>query len=138
LLPLAPRNAVRRAPVRHPRRAPRDRRGEEARREEGRPVMSNARKPTSFLDWNDKDAVRRLLVDARVQADDIDATVQDMFRTRRDRALGPALARETYSDAMRSLLYLLSYAVGPGGFTPPGDDGADHGDPTDNGGAGPV
>lgn len=92
----------------------------------------------AFLDWNDKTAVRRFLVDARVQADDIDATVQDMLLPSRERELGPVQHRETYGQAMRSLLFLLSYAIGPDGFTPPGDDGDEHGDPSCNGGAGPT
>jgi hypothetical protein len=98
--------------------------------------MSTHRKPRrTFLDWNDKAAVRRFLVDAHVQAEDIDGVMQDMLLPPRERELGPALAREKYGDAMRSLLFLLDFAIGPEGFAPPDDE---HGDPAGNGGAGPT
>jgi hypothetical protein len=91
-----------------------------------------------YLDWNDKAAVRAFLVDARHQADDIDATIQDTFLPPEERDLGPALVRENYESVMRSLRFLLDYAIGPEGFPPEGEPETDTGDPAGNGDAGPV
>lgn len=64
---------------------------------------------------------------------DADAVTADMLRPPRERELGPALHARNYGEArgkiVASLAYLSSLAR---------DDGGEHGDPSGNGGAGPV
>lgn len=84
------------------------------------------------LDWNDRGAVRRWVVDLRVVADDLDAIVTDMLRPMRRRELGHRSHRAKCRDARKAIVELLAYAI------PPGDDGGERGDPSGNGGAGPT
>ena len=87
----------------------------------------------SRLNWNDPDEVRRVILDLRVAADDIDGIVVDMLAPTRLRSLGPVLHRRHYADARSTLVQLLEFAL------PPDDgEGGDHGDPSGNGGAGPT
>ena len=87
--------------------------------------------PADSLDWSDPIAVSRWLAGLRLSFNDADAAALDMLRPARARELGPALHREKYEGARAQILQALDYAAAP-----EPDDG--HGDPSGNGGAGPV
>ena len=65
------------------------------------------------FDPNDPEAFRRLMVDARVAADDIDAVVRDMLAKKRRRSLGRAQHKKLYRDALRKLLHILEHFLPP-------------------------
>jgi hypothetical protein len=88
----------------------------------------------SRLNWNDPDEVRRVILDLRVAADDIDGIVVDMLAPTRLRSLGPVLHRRHYADARYTLVQLLAFAPSPSD----GGKGGDHGGPSGNGDAGPT
>ena len=78
------------------------------------------------------DDMRRVLVALRVDCDDADAVTEDMLRAPRKREMGPVLHRQNYSEArakiVKSIAYLLRATA----------DEPEQGDPSGNGGAGPV
>jgi hypothetical protein len=76
------------------------------------------------VDWNDPEAIRRLLVELRVAADDTDAVVCDMFTKKRRRSLGRAQHKQLYRDARKSLIQVLEYLMPPP--PPPPADAAPH------------
>jgi hypothetical protein len=96
--------------------------------------------PTAFLDWTDRPAVRRFMLDARQQVEDIDGVIRDTFLPPRERQFGPAAVQDHYEDALRSLRFLLDFAVGPDGFPPEmvGDPDPAESDPAGSGDAGPT
>jgi hypothetical protein len=65
------------------------------------------------FDPNDPEAWRRLLVEARVAADDSDAVVKDMFKKPRRRSLGRAQHKHLYRDARKALIQILDYLMPP-------------------------
>src|SRR5262245_23683146 len=73
----------------------------------------------SRLDWNDREAVRRWVIDLRVVVDDLDAVIADMLRPPRARELGHAVHREKWREARDAIVSALAYAIPPDD----GDDG---------------
>jgi hypothetical protein len=63
------------------------------------------------FDPNDPELLRRLLVEARVAADDMDAVAVDMLRKKRRRSLGRAQHKKLYGDARRALIQILEYLM---------------------------
>ena len=55
--------------------------------------------------------IRALLVRLRVAFDDADAIAADMLRSPRDRELGPALHRQNYHDAKKTVVEELELLV---------------------------
>ncbi|APR82512.1 Hypothetical protein A7982_07861 [Minicystis rosea] len=55
----------------------------------------------------DRKNLRAALVELRVSFDDADAVTEDMLRPPRQRALGPALHRDNYTDAKQKILEVL-------------------------------
>lgn len=86
------------------------------------------------LDWDDTAAVLRWLADLRTAWDDASSVTVDMLEPLRKRKLGHAECRRLYSEASFQVDFLLHYATPK--RSP--DDGGEHGDPSGNGGAGPV
>ena len=60
-------------------------------------------------DWNDPELIRRLLVEARVAADDADAVVVDLLAKKRRRSLGHAQHTRLYRDARKTLIEILEH-----------------------------
>jgi hypothetical protein len=79
----------------------------------------------------DRDDLRRALVDLRVAFDDADAVTQDQMRPLRKREFGPVLAAHNYGDARSRVLAAHAYLMRLVSVGEPGD-------PSGNGGAGPV
>ena len=72
----------------------------------------------------DPEEIRRILVELRVAADDIDAVMIDMLRKKRRRSLGREQHKKLYRDALRKLLQILERLMPPppassGGGRPP-------------------
>jgi hypothetical protein len=65
------------------------------------------------FDPNDPEAFRRMMVDARVAADDIDGVVRDMLAKKRRRSLGRVQHKKLYRGAMRTLLQILGHFLPP-------------------------
>jgi hypothetical protein len=65
------------------------------------------------FDPNDPEAWRRLLVEARVAADDSDAVVKDMFAKPRRRSLGHKQHKQLYREARKTLIQILDYLMPP-------------------------
>ena len=65
------------------------------------------------FDPTDPEAFRRLLVEARVAADDSDAVVVDMFTKKRRRSLGRAQHKQLYREARKTLIEILEYLMPP-------------------------
>ena len=80
----------------------------------------------------DLEDMRRALLALKLAFDDADAVAEDMLRAPRKRQLGPVLHRKNYGDARASMLSGLDYLIG---ITKPEPE---NGDPSGNGGAGPV
>jgi hypothetical protein len=85
------------------------------------------------LNWHDREAVRRWVIDLRVQVDDLAVIVRDMLAPARSRELGHATHVTRVAELLHGIVTALAYAI------PPDDDGDDGpADPAGNGGAGPV
>ena len=67
----------------------------------------------SPFDPHDPEVFRRIMVDARVAADDIDGVVADMLRKKRRRSLGRAQHKKLYREAMKTLLQVLAQFLPP-------------------------
>jgi hypothetical protein len=65
------------------------------------------------FDPNDPEAFRRMMVEARVAADDIDGVFRDMLAKKRRRSLGRVQHKKLYRDAMRTLLQILEPFLPP-------------------------
>jgi hypothetical protein len=65
------------------------------------------------FDPTDIEAFRRLLVEARVAADDSDAVVKDMLKKPRRRSLGRAQHKHLHRDAHKALIQVLDYLMPP-------------------------
>jgi hypothetical protein len=74
------------------------------------------------FDPNDPEGFRRIMVDARVAADDIDSVVRDMLAKKRRRSLGRAQHKKLYRGAMKTLLQILGHFLPP----PPAGAAASH------------
>jgi len=83
------------------------------------------------LDWTDATEVSIWLAGLRQSFSDADAVTRDLLRPPRQRELGPVLHADTYSKARAQILQALDFAAEP-------EPDADPGDPSGNGGAGPV
>jgi hypothetical protein len=68
---------------------------------------------TGHLDWNDRAAVRALMLSMRVHLDDLFAVMADMQAPRRERELGPAQHRRIADECRDSLLAGFDYALPP-------------------------
>ena len=77
------------------------------------------------FDWNDPEAIRRLLVEVRVTVDDMDAVVVDMLAKKRRRSLGHAQHKKLYREARSSLIQILEHLMPPPPL-PPAADAAPH------------
>jgi hypothetical protein len=86
------------------------------------------------LDWNDATEVAIWLSGLRQSFDDLDGIALDMLKPARERELGHSLHEKHYADARASILHALDFASAP----EPDDEEPDSGDPSGNGGAGPV
>ncbi len=71
------------------------------------------------FDPTDVDALRRILVEARVAADDIDGVVGDMLRKKRRRFMGRLQHKQGYRDGRRTLVQILEYMTPPAPPSPP-------------------
>ena len=80
----------------------------------------------------DLEDARRALVALRVACDDADAVAEDMLRPPRKRQLGPVLARQNYDEARSKIVTGIAYLLRATADEP------EQGDPSGNGGAGPV
>ena len=89
------------------------------------------------LDWDDTAAVLRWLADLRTAWDDANSVTCDMLAPLRSRKLGPKECRRLYSEASFQLDQLIHFAMLKDA-PPPDDDDGGPGDPSGNGGAGPV
>lgn len=65
------------------------------------------------LDWNDHEAVRRVMIDLRVAVDDVDALVRDMLAPMRSRELGHVSHRNRYKELRAQIVQMLAYAMPP-------------------------
>ena len=65
------------------------------------------------FDPNDPEAFRRMMVEARVAADDIDGVVLDMFTKKRRRSLGRAQHKHLYREARKTLIQILEHLMPP-------------------------
>ena len=63
------------------------------------------------IDWNDPEAIRRLLVEVRVAIDDIDGVVRDKLAKKRRRSLGHAQHKKLYRDARRTVIEILEHLM---------------------------
>lgn len=85
------------------------------------------------MDEHIRTLMRRALLDLRVSSDDGDAVTQDMLRPASKRELGPVLHATNYRDARGKVLASIAFLM-----RILDDDGGEPGDPSGNGGAGPV
>jgi len=65
------------------------------------------------FDPDDPEDRRRMLLELRVAADDIDGVAVDMFTKKRRRSLGRAQHKQLYRDARRSLIQVLDHLLPP-------------------------
>lgn len=78
----------------------------------------------------DRNLVRRVIVDLRVSADDLHATVEDMLRPLGKRSFGRRLHREQLAEAHGNIVKAIAY------LAKLASDDDERGDPSGNGGAG--
>ena len=67
----------------------------------------------------DPEAIRRILLDLRVAADDIDAVAVDMLRKKRRRSVGREQHKKLYRDARKVMVQILERIMPPPPPPPP-------------------
>jgi hypothetical protein len=65
------------------------------------------------FDWNDPEAVRRLMTGMQSHFDDLHAVVKDMMRPKRKRQLGFREHRRIYREARKGVLAAIRHAMPP-------------------------
>ena len=65
------------------------------------------------FDPTDVETLRRIVVEARVAADDIDGVVADMLRKKRRRFMGRMQHKQGYRDGRKALVQILEHLMPP-------------------------